>query len=122
MQIRDVLVGLFIGVVFTAGAEPLHFKTPEEREYLQLALRCEGALEVERRHAEADLAECRRRLDGERQKVQTATVVCAPVCPACSCDVSGSLFTHGLTAVGGVIAGGALCALAYGGGGVVVTR
>lgn len=86
-----------------AGAAPLTFATAAEREYFNLALRCEGQLEEARRVGEGAEKACDARLAGEREKVRTATVICAPVCPACECS-SGLIC--GASAIGAIVATG----------------
>lgn len=77
--------------------------TPEACHFLDLALSCEGKLD-----------EALRKLEGETQKVQTASASCSlqcAACPACECGSGWMVgFAAAGGALGGVLGGALLCA------------
>lgn len=87
MRLHWVVIGWMLGVLCALTAEAIadgspvvEFKTPREREYWGWLQECRIQLD-----------ETKRELDGERQKVQTATATCnltcppLPACPSVSC-------------------------------------
>lgn len=92
----------------------VEFETPREEAYWRALQQCTQELET-----------AVRRLEGEKEKVRTATVTVNLSCPAippCP-EASGSCVFEGLVGTGlGVVAGGLVCALAGGGPDVVVAR
>ena len=77
---------------------PVRFETENETRFWKWLVQCD-----------ADLRVAERRLEGEREKVSTASVTCSLVCapaPACpSCDCANSVWTTVAVGAGGLVGG-----------------
>lgn len=113
------MIGVLVALAASSGAAPLTFATEREREYFSMVLRCEGQLDEARAAAAGAEKACAVKLGGEREKVRTATVICAPVCPPCECN---SGWVCGAIGAASVVGASLVCASACDNGPDLILR